>query len=143
MSRQVHCLPLVILSTKSLVSFDPWRSGLRLPGKACGADHEREEEGLNHQCGIHQLVHRPTGICPLQHHQSNSPMHKNERLALLGSSHLTMQGAILQLTRCLAMDCGSWNIRVNCVCPGMKAILKLDIMCGFSFDSCTLFHRND
>jgi len=30
----------------------------------------------------------------------------------------TTKGAILQLTRCLAMDCGSWNIRVNCVCPG-------------------------
>lgn len=30
----------------------------------------------------------------------------------------TTKGAILQLTRCLALDCGDWNIRVNCVCPG-------------------------
>lgn len=28
------------------------------------------------------------------------------------------KGALLQLTRCLAMDLASDNIRVNCVCPG-------------------------
>jgi len=30
----------------------------------------------------------------------------------------TSKGAILQLTRCTAMDLGVDNIRVNCVCPG-------------------------
>ncbi|MBH8565398.1 SDR family oxidoreductase [Nostoc sp. CENA67] len=30
----------------------------------------------------------------------------------------TTKGAILQLTRCLAYDLASDNIRVNCVCPG-------------------------
>ena len=30
----------------------------------------------------------------------------------------TSKGALLQLTRCLAMDLASDNIRVNCVCPG-------------------------
>jgi len=30
----------------------------------------------------------------------------------------TTKGAILQLTRCLALDIGEWNIRVNTVCPG-------------------------
>ncbi len=28
------------------------------------------------------------------------------------------KGALLQLTRCLAMDLAPYNIRVNCVCPG-------------------------
>ena len=28
------------------------------------------------------------------------------------------KGALLQLTRCLAMDLAPFNIRVNCVCPG-------------------------
>ena len=28
------------------------------------------------------------------------------------------KGALLQLTRCLAMDLAEFNIRVNCVCPG-------------------------
>jgi NAD(P)-dependent dehydrogenase (short-subunit alcohol dehydrogenase family) len=28
------------------------------------------------------------------------------------------KGAILQLTRCMAMDYGEFNIRVNCICPG-------------------------
>ncbi len=28
------------------------------------------------------------------------------------------KGALLQLTRCLAMDLAPDNIRVNCVCPG-------------------------
>ncbi|HAL49576.1 MAG: glucose 1-dehydrogenase [SAR202 cluster bacterium] len=30
----------------------------------------------------------------------------------------TSKGALLQLTRCLAMDLAPHNIRVNCVCPG-------------------------
>ena len=30
----------------------------------------------------------------------------------------TSKGALLQLTRCLAMDLAQDNIRVNCVCPG-------------------------
>ena len=30
----------------------------------------------------------------------------------------TSKGALLQLTRCLAMDLAPENIRVNCVCPG-------------------------
>ena len=30
----------------------------------------------------------------------------------------TSKGALLQLTRCLAMDLAPRNIRVNCVCPG-------------------------
>jgi NAD(P)-dependent dehydrogenase (short-subunit alcohol dehydrogenase family) len=30
----------------------------------------------------------------------------------------TSKGAILQLSRCTAMDLGVDNIRVNCVCPG-------------------------
>ena len=30
----------------------------------------------------------------------------------------TSKGALLQLTRCLAMDLAPDNIRVNCVCPG-------------------------
>ena len=28
------------------------------------------------------------------------------------------KGAVMQLTRCLAMDLAPYNIRVNCVCPG-------------------------
>ena len=28
------------------------------------------------------------------------------------------KGAVMQLTRCLAMDLAPHNIRVNCVCPG-------------------------
>jgi len=28
------------------------------------------------------------------------------------------KGALLQLTRCLAMDLAEYNIRVNCICPG-------------------------
>ena len=28
------------------------------------------------------------------------------------------KGALLQLTRCLAMDLAEYDIRVNCVCPG-------------------------
>ena len=28
------------------------------------------------------------------------------------------KGALLQLTRCLALDLGPFNIRVNCICPG-------------------------
>ena len=28
------------------------------------------------------------------------------------------KGALLQLTRCLAMDLAPYNIRVNCICPG-------------------------
>jgi NAD(P)-dependent dehydrogenase (short-subunit alcohol dehydrogenase family) len=30
----------------------------------------------------------------------------------------TSKGALLQLTRCLALDLAPDNIRVNCVCPG-------------------------
>jgi NAD(P)-dependent dehydrogenase (short-subunit alcohol dehydrogenase family) len=30
----------------------------------------------------------------------------------------TSKGALLQLTRCLAMDLAPYNIRVNCICPG-------------------------
>ena len=30
----------------------------------------------------------------------------------------TSKGALLQLTRCLALDLGPSNIRVNCICPG-------------------------
>ena len=30
----------------------------------------------------------------------------------------TSKGALLQLTRCLALDLAKYNVRVNCVCPG-------------------------
>ena len=30
----------------------------------------------------------------------------------------TSKGALLQLTRCLAMDLAKYSIRVNCICPG-------------------------
>lgn len=30
----------------------------------------------------------------------------------------TTKGAIVQLSRCAALDCGEDGIRVNCVCPG-------------------------
>ncbi len=30
----------------------------------------------------------------------------------------TSKGAVMQLTRCLALDLAPYNIRVNCVCPG-------------------------
>ena len=30
----------------------------------------------------------------------------------------TSKGALLQLTRCLALDLAQHNIRVNCICPG-------------------------
>jgi NAD(P)-dependent dehydrogenase (short-subunit alcohol dehydrogenase family) len=32
--------------------------------------------------------------------------------------YCSSKGALLQLTRCLAMDLAKYNIRVNCVCPG-------------------------
>ena len=30
----------------------------------------------------------------------------------------TSKGAVIQLTRCLALDLAEYDIRVNCVCPG-------------------------
>src|SRR5271154_6384492 len=37
----------------------------------------------------------------------------------------TTKGAILQLTRCLAMDVGEWGIRVNTVCPGWRTFTSI------------------
>lgn len=41
----------------------------------------------------------------------------------------TTKGAILQLTRCAAMDLGKDRIRVNCVCPG--CIGTICVLCLF------------
>ena len=35
-----------------------------------------------------------------------------------GSTYNASKGAVVQLTRCMAMDYGRMGIRVNCICPG-------------------------
>jgi len=41
------------------------------------------------------------------------------------------KGALLQLTRCLAMDLAEYNIRVNCICPGTIATPALERVIEF------------
>lgn len=35
------------------------------------------------------------------------------------SAYVASKGAVTQLTKAMAIDYGSYNIRVNCICPGM------------------------
>jgi NAD(P)-dependent dehydrogenase (short-subunit alcohol dehydrogenase family) len=41
------------------------------------------------------------------------------------SAYIASKGAVLQLTRSMAIDYGPYNIRVNCLCPGMVLTKKV------------------
>ena len=41
------------------------------------------------------------------------------------SAYTASKGAVLQLTRSMAVDYGPHNIRVNCLCPGMVLIERV------------------
>jgi NAD(P)-dependent dehydrogenase (short-subunit alcohol dehydrogenase family) len=44
------------------------------------------------------------------------------------SAYVASKGAVVQLTKAMALDYGRFNIRVNCICPGMVRNDRVEVM---------------